>query len=383
MKVQLEVNMADQKTNHYIPPPGEFIREEMKAKGWTQDDLARILGRPLPTINRILLGKHAILPEMAIALGAAFNVAPEVWMSREAAYRLSLTVEGGLDVQRRARLYELAPVKDMEKRGWIRKVNDIQSLEYELQKFFGMSSLDQPIEFLVSLRTASHAKRLTPPQLAWCFRARQLASNLIVKPFISERLIAAQTELRKLAAYRSEASRISEVLGNFGIRFVIVECLPGAKIDGAAFWINESPTIALSLRYDRHDYFWFTLIHEFMHIVNNDSSVDDDLGREGHVPTVLKDDSEKRADIQAAELLVHDSDLESFIHRVGPLYSKNRIVQFAHSVKMHPSVIVGQLQNRGEIGWDSLCELLTKIRDNVIDTALTDGWGHIVAVEPV
>jgi hypothetical protein len=50
---------------------------------------------------------------------------------------------------------------------------------------------------------------------------------------------------------------------------------------------------------------------------------------------------------------------------------------------MHPSVIVGQLQNRGEIGWDSHRELLTKIRDNVTDTALTDGWGNVVAVEPV
>lgn len=364
-----------------IPPPGELIREEMKARGWTQDDLARILGRPLPTINRILLGKHAILPEMAVALGAAFNVAPEVWMSREAAYRLSLTTEGGLDVRNRARLYDLAPIKEMQKRGWIKKVDDVQSLECELRTFFGVPSLEQPIEFPVALRTASQAKPLSPSQRAWCFRARQLANSLLVKHFAADRLGVARKTLRKLAAYRSEACHVPEVLSEFGIRFVVVECLSSAKIDGAAFWIDESPVIALSLRYDRHDYFWFTLIHEFMHIVNNDSSVDDDLGREGHVPTSLKDDSERRADNEAADLLVTGADLESFIHRIGPLYSKDRIIRFAHSVKMHPSVIVGQLQYRGEIGWDSHRDLLTKIRDNVIDTALTDGWGRIVAVD--
>lgn len=366
-----------------VRSPGDYIRDEMKAKGWTQEDLSRILCRPLPTVNRILNGKHAIMPEMAIALGEAFRISPETWLSREASYQLSMTKRGVEDVQRRARIYEIAPIKDMEKRGWIRKTNDITLLESELKTFFSVSSLDQPIEFPVSLRATSQPKRLSPQQTAWCFRARQLAPNVLVKAFDPSRLNTAKTELRKLAAYRSEASRVSEVLGSFGISFVVVECLPGTKIDGAAFWVKSNPVIALSLRYDRHDYFWFTLIHEFIHIVNNDSSIDDDIGREGHVPTMLKDESEKAADSQAAELLVLGADLESFIRRVGPLYSKDRIVQFAHSIKMHPSVIVGQLQKRGEIGWDAHRELLTKIRDTVVDTALTDGWGHTVTVDPV
>jgi HTH-type transcriptional regulator/antitoxin HigA len=117
-----------------VRSPGEYIREEMKSRGWTQEDLARILARPLPTINRILNGKHAIMPEMAVALGAAFNMAPEVWMSRESAYRLSLIAAGRDDVSRRARLYELAPLKEMEKRGWIRHAADADSLEAELKR---------------------------------------------------------------------------------------------------------------------------------------------------------------------------------------------------------------------------------------------------------
>ena len=122
--------------------PGEYLRDEMKARGWTQDDLARILGRPLPTINRILNGKHAIMPEMAIALNEAFGVSAETWLSRESAYQLSMTTRGADGVQRRARLYELAPVKEMEKRGWIKKVDDVGLLESELKKFFGVESLD-------------------------------------------------------------------------------------------------------------------------------------------------------------------------------------------------------------------------------------------------
>jgi hypothetical protein len=40
-------------------PPGEFIREELEARGWTQSDLAKILGRPLQAINEIVNGKEA------------------------------------------------------------------------------------------------------------------------------------------------------------------------------------------------------------------------------------------------------------------------------------------------------------------------------------
>jgi HTH-type transcriptional regulator/antitoxin HigA len=45
---------------------------------------------------------------------------------------------------------------------------------------------------------------------------------------------------------------------------------------------------------------------------------------------------------------------------------------------MHPGVIVGQLQIRGEIGWGSQRELLAKIRDVVTETAITDGWGQTI-----
>ena len=55
-----------QELSAMVRSPGDFIRDELTARGWTQTDLAQILGRPLPTLNRILQGKHAILPEMAI-----------------------------------------------------------------------------------------------------------------------------------------------------------------------------------------------------------------------------------------------------------------------------------------------------------------------------
>jgi HTH-type transcriptional regulator/antitoxin HigA len=264
----------------------------------------------------------------------------------------------------------------MQKRGWIPETRSIDELSGHLKRFFGVASLEGEIEFPIAMRMSGRPDGLNSAQRAWCFRARQLAASLIPNPFKPERLRAAKDKLRKLAAYRNEACHVPELMNDLGVRFVVVEPLPRSRIDGAAFWIDGSPVVAISIRYDRHDYFWFTLVHEFMHIANNDAiSVDDDLGREGDSLTLLKDDVERRADEQAADLLISNADLESFIRRVGPLYSQDRIVQFAHSVKMHPSIVVGQLQARGEIGWQSHRPLLSKIRDIILGTALTDGWG--------
>ena len=127
----------------HTPCPGDFIRKELEGRGWTQLDLARILDRTPANVNEIIQGKRAVLPDTALALGEAFGTEAEVWMGRESAYRLSLAGPPTDDVRRRARLYGLAPVKEMEKRGWIRKADDADALENELKTFFAVPTLDE------------------------------------------------------------------------------------------------------------------------------------------------------------------------------------------------------------------------------------------------
>ena len=76
-----------------ILPPGEFIREELEARGWSQATFARILGRPLQTINQIINGKKAITAQTAKEIAAAFGTSPEVWMNLEMTWQLHSTPE--------------------------------------------------------------------------------------------------------------------------------------------------------------------------------------------------------------------------------------------------------------------------------------------------
>ena len=84
-------------------PAGEFVREELETRGWTQADLAEFMGRPLRSINEIINGKKGITAETAIQLGNAFGTSAEYWINLESAYRLHIARRQGRKILRRAR----------------------------------------------------------------------------------------------------------------------------------------------------------------------------------------------------------------------------------------------------------------------------------------
>jgi len=61
---------------------------------------------------------------------------------------------------------------------------------------------------------------------------------------------------------------LPSILADFGIVLVYVYALPGMSADGAVFRLSTGhPVIAMSLRFSRLDYLWFTILHELAHLV--------------------------------------------------------------------------------------------------------------------
>jgi HTH-type transcriptional regulator/antitoxin HigA len=359
--------------------PGKVLRRMMEERGWTQEDLAAIIGKSRQAVSEIILGKNGIGLDMALALGAAFGNGPQVWLHHDQLFRLSMAERNVDDVRQMAQLYQVAPVRDMIKRGWIRPNLEATELKAELEAFFESDSLRGAAQFPVAARRTVTLSDLNPAEAAWCFRARHLARGMLANQFDPGRIGKAQAALRRLAVHPKEARHIPSVLADYGIRFLVIEPLPSVKIDGAAFWIDAGPVIALSLRYDRVDGFWFTLMHEFMHVRYGDPvSIDAGLvdATKGVAVTLVEDEAERRANREAANALVPASEMDSFVRRVGPLYPRTRIIQFANRLRTHPGIIVGQLQHRQELGYMALRDVLVKIREFVTATALTDGWGN-------
>jgi HTH-type transcriptional regulator / antitoxin HigA len=357
--------------------PGRFLKEMLAQKGWTMDELAVITGTSRQNLSLIITGKRGVTPDMAVILAAAFGNTPNEWLKWDAEHQLTLVQADPSAVEAKARLYEVAPIREMQRRGWIKETTDLSELEAELTRFFG-GPIRDGVSFPVATSRTIRLEDLNPAEKAWCFRARQLASSVPVAVFDRDRLAVAERKLRQLAAFPKEVKRLPQMLAYYGIRFVVVEPLAGARIDGAAFTVDDAPAIAVSVRWDRIDSFWFTVMHEFAHIKNGDTfSVDVNLLKEekGYVLVALAtNEAERLANSDAAATLIPPAELDSFISRLSPLYSAERIIQFAHKVKIHPGIIVGQLQHRHEIGYSAHRDFLVKVRAMITETALTDGW---------
>ncbi|MFH1747710.1 MAG: HigA family addiction module antitoxin [Planctomycetota bacterium] len=368
--------------------PGEFLREELDARGWTQGDLAEILGRNPRDVSEIITGKRTITPETARGLEQALGTSAMFWLNLDSAYQLSRTKPVGDLVARRARLYERAPIKEMLRRHWIVPSESVEVLEKQTLGFFEIGSLEETPEFKIAARMSAPYDEFTPTQIAWLFRARHLAGMVQARAFSTTRLKESLQHLSAIVPNPPDIRLVPRVLADAGIRLVVLEHLPQTRIDGACFWLERrSPVIALSLRYDRIDAFWYTLMHELGHVWNQDGldlkyrPLDTDLVGNDAVATEQKPVIEKEADRFAAETLVPQGELEDFVLRTRPLYSARKIEGFAARIGTHPGIVVGQLQFRKELLYSQHRRYLVKVREIVTRASLTDGWGHTITPE--
>ena len=260
-------------------------------------------------------------------------------------------------------------------------------LEKWVCDFFEIASVEQ--EPLDACSKKSYFIQITTTQMAWLFRAKHLSRAVYAESFSQGQFDTAIENLHSLLHSAEEIRHIPRLLSDVGIRFLIVEALPGTRIDGACFWLDEkSPVVVVSLRYDRIDYFWHTIMHELGHVKRGDGiknrfiSLDTDLVGDNSMPIEEKPQHERAADSFAVDSLVPQDELEGFIMRVGPLYSKVRLRGFANLMKVHPGILIGQLQHRSEIGYSANREMLVKVRDIITEAALTDGWGNALPASP-
>lgn len=364
-------------------PPGEFIKDELEARGWSQIDLAEIISKSPRLVSEIVGAKRAVTPETARALGEAFGTSAQFWMNLESSYRLSqLEDDEERTISRKARLYAY-PVRDMIKRGWIDGRTNLDVLEHQLIRFFRISSIQKPPDLAYAARK-SDCSNLTEVQISWLFRVRQLAEATHASPYSKKKLLSAIEELRNLLHEPEEIRKVPRILAAAGVRFLIVETLPHTKVDGVCFWLDKNtPVIAMTLRYDRIDNFWFVLRHEIEH-VNQRHGLMIDTELEGDRATSDSPDipeQERQANKAAEEFCVPRHEIDDFIARVGPIYSAVGIKRFARRIGLHPGLVVGQLHKRNQLPYSHLRKMLVKVRHVITKTAMTDGWEIVPQVK--
>ena len=103
---------------------------------------------------------------------------------------------------------------------------------------------------------------------AWCGAVLLKAQGTrLPKGYKPERGPEAARSLARLSREPNGPALVESALASMGVVLVVLDHLPGTFLDGAAFCRgDEVPVIAMTLRHDRLDNFWFTLLHEFAHV---------------------------------------------------------------------------------------------------------------------
>lgn len=364
-----------------VQPPGYFIREELEAREWTQRDLAYVLGVPEQAVNMIISGKRGISADMAKALGDAFDVSPEFFANLQKIYDLAQARDPDPGVARKAKLQSKYPVREMIKRGWFID-STAALLEAQMRRFFEVEDIED-IQYFAHAAKKTDYHNAPAPQIAWMFRVRQIAKEILSPNYSEKSLRNALPELHRLMIDPEEARHVPAIMAKCGVRFVVVEALPGSKIDGACFWLGKSPVIGMSLQRDRIDNFWFVLLHEIEHILEKHGKdigiIDSDL--EGDMTDLTNErlQEEEIANLAARDFCVPIDQMDDFINRKKPFFIEQDIVGFARKLQIHPGIVAGQLRKRLN-KWNLFTKMLVKIRHNITSEAVADGWADIYPI---
>lgn len=377
--------------NEEYKSPGQLVAALLSDRGWTKKTLAIILGVDESLVSKTVSNVRKVDASTAIIFEEVFDVPAERFLSLQKTYDLAVArIESIPNPKRqmRAELIGKLPISAMIKRGWLdaESVKDIESVENSLLRFFQANRLED-------IETLPHAAKktevsiaATPAQLAWLYRVKTLASEMLAARYSPASVKSAISKIKNLVHSAEELRKVPRILAEAGIRFVIVEALPSTKIDGVCFWLDDkSPVIGMSLRFDRIDNFIFVLRHELEHVQNRDGlnemmlDVDINSGESTQVTQELKD-QEDRANAAASEFCVPKKMMDAFVSRKAPVFAKRDIIGLARMLKVHTGLVAGQLQFRTQ-KYHLGREYLVPVRSIITSNAVTDGWGDVAPTD--
>ncbi|MBN2034598.1 MAG: HigA family addiction module antidote protein [Deltaproteobacteria bacterium] len=353
---------------NYAVPPGDTLKETIEAMGMTQAELAQRTGRPKKTINEIIKGKAAIMPDTAIQLERVLGVPASFWNNLERNYQETLArLKEEEQLQSQIKLLKSFPVASLVKKGWLPKVkSDMEKLK-ALLNFFGVASISQwqdiwersqPV-FRKSMAFESNRVAVA----AWLRKGELEAIQRECKPYKESAFRAALNAIRGLTGETPELfePEIKRLCADSGVAVVFVPELPGTHLYGATRWIGSTKAlIQLSLRGKSDDHLWFTFFHEAGHILLHGKKEVFIEAKDEGCRDIGGGEKEQEANRFAQDLLIPPEKYEAFIKAIR--LSESDIQGFAEEIGIAPGIVVGRLQHDEVIPYSAANTLKKRFR---------------------
>jgi len=335
----LSTLIEDYEKSHFpssLPDPIEAIKFRMEQLGLEPSDMVHYIGTK-SKVSEVLSGKTPLTLKMIRTLEKELGIPAKV-LIQSSETKQNFFENLHLDI-----------IKELKKRGYLEDLNPQEESRSTVVSNFFAPLTQTNLNFSVMLRQTNYRTSPTTNKqalAAWLGCVLHKASKIkINKPYKAGTVnLTFMRELAKLSTKEDAPLLAQGFLRDHGITLVIEKHFEKTKLDGAAIMFNkDNPIIGLTLRYDRIDSFWFTLMHELAHIalhLNKDNDLfydelDDVKGLEVDV-------MEREADQLASETLVPSNKWEVSPAKIVP--SKLAAEALAKELGVHVAIIAGKMR---------------------------------------
>lgn len=321
-----------------LPDPVSAIKFRMEQEGLKAADLVPMIGSR-SKVSEVLSGKRPLSLNMIRKLVAGLRIPADVLLKEP---------DAELPSTEQLECARSFPFIEMYRRGWFEgftgTLNEAKENKEELLRVFMGDFVDCGSLPAWNRRKQQENENLEQGALfAWRIRVAQCACKEHLPSFrkgcVDKDFLC---DVVRLSCLDKGPLLAREYLQRNGIHFVVEPALSGTKLDGAAMSLGDgSPLIAMTLRYDRLDHFWFTLLHELAHVALHfkDSQPQCFFDVLGHLASTAE---EEQADALAREALVPEALwIKSGLSRASPLSS---IRSFADELRISPSIPAGRIR---------------------------------------
>lgn len=335
----------DQHYSMDLPDPLTAIRFRMEQAGLKQKDLAPFIGSPAK-VSEVLSGKRQLTKTMIRNLSEGLGIPAEVLLQE---------VEPSAKAKPPEKTASLSaaewrfPFTEMFNRGWFADTFNgtlvqAKAQKDELLRAFVAPLNNHSLNCALNRQSVCNAERMDAAALeAWRVRVATLAlrenlptytSNTVTPKFLAEVAHLSYLDKGPLLA--------REFLNKNGIHLIIEKHLAKTRLDGAALKLpNCAVVIALTLRHDRLDNFWFTLCHELAHVAlhldqDDTDAFFDDLSEEG------TSQCEREANEMGREALIPKKVWEK--SGLQESSSADDVRSFASELRIHPAIPAGRIR---------------------------------------
>jgi HTH-type transcriptional regulator/antitoxin HigA len=327
----LAILVRDYESHRYPlspPDPIEAIRFRMEQQGLAPKDLVPYFGSR-SRVSEVLAGKRPLTLSMIRNLHRGLGI-PATSLLGERSKTDELDLE-----------WSRVPFSEMKKRGWVDRLpRNASDARHLFETWMGPLRAGElaPLyrRHVRSARAVDHEKLAV-----W---TTQVAKKALAQPpsgtFDPSWSPEFLRDVARVSVFKNGPSLVREFLEQHGIALIVEPAL-SPWLDGAAMMCRDIPVIALTIRHDRLDNFWFVVMHElvhlFKHLDSDATSFYDDLDSDAQA-----DPREIEADKLAGDILIPPDEWRT--SPASRLRSADAAHHLAQRLRIHPAIVAGRIR---------------------------------------